>query len=119
MSTLTGKKLSVNIYSKPGKNLKNECLHDRMHECLDKSSESGFEIVPIFMDCHATNVKVMKKLLKLISPATNEKPTLFAQMKFETSVLHNNNEHFMFLRPSHAEKIQKLIFFIKQSLSTS
>ena len=60
MSTLIGKKISVNLCSKPVKNLKNEHLYDRMLECSDKASEYGFEIVPIVMDCHATNVEVLK-----------------------------------------------------------
>ena len=69
--SLTSKKLSLNLCSEPVKNLKTEYLYDRMLECLDKESELSFEIVPIIMDCHSTNVKVMKKMLKLTNPVTN------------------------------------------------
>ena len=88
MSTLTGKKLSINLCSKPVTNLKKKHLHDRFLEYLDKASECGFDIFPIVMDCHATNVKVMKKLLKLENPTTNEKLNLVALL-FETNFLHN------------------------------
>lgn len=104
MSNLTGKKLSMNLCNKPVKNLKNSCLCDTMPECLDKASECNFDIVPIIMDYHATNVKVMKKLLYLTNPMTNEMPTLVARMKFETSFTCNNNEHFIIFCVPHMLK---------------
>jgi len=104
MSTLTGKKLSINLCSKPVKKLKNECLHDLMLKCLDKATECNFEIVPIIMDCHATNVKVMKKVLILTNPVMNNAPTPVARMKFETSFMHNNNERFIMFCVPHMLK---------------
>ena len=62
MTALNGKKISLNLYSKPVNNLKHGYLHDTLIECLDKACECGYKIILVIMDCHATNIKVAKKI---------------------------------------------------------
>ena len=50
LATLTGKKIAINLCSKPVHNLKHECLHQILLSSLDKATQCGFETLPITMD---------------------------------------------------------------------
>ena len=67
ITSLTGKKTSINLCSKPVCNLKHEHLHQILGSCLEKADRSGFEILLITMDGASANVKVSRMLLDELS----------------------------------------------------
>lgn len=75
LSTLTGKKISINLGSKQVHNLKTEFLKSCLMRCLDKAIECGYKILPIILDGALTNAKVLRITNKAMNPATNGNPT--------------------------------------------
>lgn len=57
LSTLHGKKLSLNLYSKPVLNMKSKYLQNALSECLGKACNSDFNIASITLDGASTNSK--------------------------------------------------------------
>ena len=88
LTTLTGKKIAINLCSKPVHNLKHECLHQILLSSLDKAARCGFEMLPITMDGASTNVKVARMLLKELSVKVAGKATPTVQLKLKTSFIY-------------------------------
>lgn len=88
LSTLTGENLSINLYSKPVRNLKAEHLHELLISCIDKAQESGFSVVPIVFDRASANRKVVRKLLKVLNLTSGGKPVPIVELKLESYFMH-------------------------------
>ena len=71
LSCLTEKN-AINMCSKPVSNLNHEYLHQKLIQCLNKSNDCDFNIIPVIMDCYSTNVKVVKIVLKITNSATTK-----------------------------------------------
>lgn len=62
---LHGKKHRISLCSKPVCNMKIEYLQSVLIECLEKSANLDFNIVPIIADGASINCKLMRSLLTL------------------------------------------------------
>ena len=62
-----------------------------MKECLDKSSNSSFEVVSITLDGVSRNCKLAREYLELLNDKAN-KPTL--EMKLSTYFMKNDSIFF-------------------------
>ena len=89
--TLHGKKHRINLCSKHVCNVKSEFLQLILNECLDKSANSDFEIVPIILDSASIDCKLMRSLLTLekVNPKTP-----MPKMVYSTFFVRNNKKTF-------------------------
>ena len=111
LTTLTVKKISINLASKPVHILKTRYLKEMFLNSLDKSMEHGHDIFQIILDGASTNVKLVKTTNKALNPTTNDKPTLAAQLKIETSFFHKCQETYpVFCVPRMAKTFRNALF---------
>ena len=73
--------------------MKSQCLQNILNECLDKASNSNFEVASITLDGASTNCKLARDFLELLNDKA-KKP--IPEMKFSTYFMKNNSNIFMF-----------------------
>ena len=104
LTTLHGKKHRINLCSKPAHNMKSQYLQNALKECLDKTSNSNFEVASITLDRASTNCKLAREFLELLNDKAN-KP--IPEMKFSTYFMRNNSKIFIFFCIIHIIKCMR------------
>ena len=101
----------INLCSKLISNLKHECLHQKLIQCLIESDDFGSNIITLIMDCYATSSKVAKIHLKVTNYAIKNKLTPIARLKLETSLIHDGIKSFIIFCIPHLLKIFRNTLF--------
>ena len=104
LTTLHGKKHRINLCSKPVCNMKSEYLQSVLIECLEKSANSDFNIVPIILDGASINCKLMRSMLTL---EKGNPKTPIPKMVFSTFFIRNNNKYFIMCCVMHIIKCMR------------
>ena len=99
----------------PLHNVEAEYLKTKLCECLDKAKISDYVVVNIVIDGAATNLKVLKDVLKSTIDTDEENKLPDAALKFEPYFMHNDKKYFVIFFLPHIVKCVRNIFIKKDN----
>lgn len=101
LTMLTGKKVSINLYSKLVHDLKSKYSHDTLLAYSDKAHECNYNIYSIIIDGQVMSMKANKKLLNL---EINNNNVPIAQLKLEIRFTCDKHDYFVLFHIPHLLK---------------
>lgn len=95
MTTSTGKKISINLASKPVHKMKTDYLTKKLLEHLNKSDHCGCQAVPIILDGAPVNSKLARDLLQSACPNNDTKNMKVPELKLKPYFVRNRKKRFI------------------------